>query len=203
MLIQKIYALCMIMVIISFLGFVVENIWIAGTKGFMDNRGMFLPFLLGYGLAVAAIFIVFGTPDKLWFFGNVWNIHNATARKLMYYLIVVVCICIGEMLLGLIVEKVCHFSWWNYSRIPLHITQYTSIPTSMAFALLITIFMDAFFQPLFTCFYNTENNMWLFSGFTLFAFLVLDFLYNGYQIYKQHGTIQRWRIETPKLKLAR
>lgn len=45
MLIQKIYALCMIMVIISFLGFVVENIWIAGTKGFMDNRGIFLPFL--------------------------------------------------------------------------------------------------------------------------------------------------------------
>lgn len=203
MLIQEIYALCMIIMIVSFLGFVVENIWIACTKGFMDNRGMFLPFLLGYGLAVAAIFIVFGIPNKLWFFGNVWNIHNATARKLMYYLIVVICICIGEMLLGLIVEKVCHFSWWNYSRIPLHITQYTSIPTSMAFSVLITIFMDTFFQPLFTCFYNVENKIWTYSGFTLFAFLILDFLYNGYKIYKHHGTIQRWKIETPKLKVAR
>lgn len=113
------------------------------------------------------------------------------------------CICIGEMLLGLFVEKVCHFSWWNYSKIPLHITQYTSIPTSMAFSVLITTFMDVFFQPVFIYFCSTENKMCVVSGFILFIGLVLDFLYNGYQIYKQQGTIQRWKIETPKLKLAR
>lgn len=203
MLIQKIYALCMIIMIVSFLGFVVENIWIACTKGFMDNRGMFLPFLLGYGLAVVAIYIVFGTPDKLWFLGNVWDIHNAATRKVIYFLIVVVCICIGEMLLGLIVEKVSRFSWWNYSRIPLHITQYTSIPTSMAFSILITTFMDVFFWPVFRYFCSVENKMCIATGFILFICLVLDFLYNGYQIYKQHGTIQRWKIETPKWKPAR
>lgn len=203
MLIQEIYALCIIIMIVSFLGFVVENLWVACTKGYMDNRGMFLPFLLGYGLAVAAIYMVYGTPDKLWFLGNVWNIHNATISKLLYFLIVVACICIGEMLLGLIVEKVCHFSWWNYSRIPLHITQYTSIPTSVAFSILITTFMDVFFQPVFRYFCSTENKICLVSGFALFLCLVLDFLYNGHQIYKQHGTIQRWKIETPKLKLTR
>ena len=203
MLIQEIYALCMIIMIVSFLGFVVENLWIACTKGFIDNRGMFLPFLLGYGLAVAAIYMVYGTPDKLWFFGNVWNIQNVTVRKLLYFLIVVMCICIGEMLLGLIVEKVCHFSWWNYSRIPLHITQYTSIPTSMAFSVLITIFMDVFFQPVFRYFCSVENKICIVSGFALFLCLVLDFLYNIHQIYKQHGIIQRWKLETPKWKPAR
>lgn len=203
MLIQEIYALCMIIMIVSFLGFVVENLWIACTKGFMDNRGMFLPFLLGYGLAVAAIFMVFGTPDELWFLGNVWNVPNVATSKLLYFLIVVVCICIGEMLLGLIVEKVCHFSWWDYSRIPLHITQYTSIPTSVTFSILITTFMDVFFQPVYRYFCRTENKICVVSGFALFLCLVLDFLYNGHQIYKQRGIVQRWKIETTKLKIAR
>ena len=44
----------MIMIaIISFLGFLLENAWLAIRKGFIDNRNMFAPFLVGYGLAVA------------------------------------------------------------------------------------------------------------------------------------------------------
>ena len=33
--------------VVSFLGFVVENVWLAFTKGYIDNRNMALPFLLG------------------------------------------------------------------------------------------------------------------------------------------------------------
>ena len=41
-------ALGMIVSVVSFLGFVVENIWLAAIKGYMDNRGVRFPFLIGY-----------------------------------------------------------------------------------------------------------------------------------------------------------
>lgn len=47
--------------IISFLGFCVENVWLAFTQKCIDNRNMSLPFLLGYGLAVVGIYFIFRT----------------------------------------------------------------------------------------------------------------------------------------------
>ena len=45
---RSICALCMNIAFISFLGFCVENLWLAITKGYMDNRNMLFPFLFGY-----------------------------------------------------------------------------------------------------------------------------------------------------------
>ncbi len=36
----------------------------------MDNRNMVFPFLFDYGLAVAVIYLIFGTPRNLVFFGH-------------------------------------------------------------------------------------------------------------------------------------
>ena len=55
-----ILALCMIAAVISFLGFIVENVWLTATKGYIDNRNMCFPFLLGYGIAILLIFIILG-----------------------------------------------------------------------------------------------------------------------------------------------
>lgn len=66
----EIMALGLVIAVVSFLGFAVENIWLAITKGYIDNRNMCLPFLLGYGLAVAVIYLLFGTPKKLWVLGR-------------------------------------------------------------------------------------------------------------------------------------
>lgn len=45
------YQLGIMAAVVSFLGFVVENIWLAMTKGYINNRNMNAPFLQGYGLA--------------------------------------------------------------------------------------------------------------------------------------------------------
>ena len=57
-------------------------------------------------------------------------------------------VSIGEILLGFFVEKTGHFYYWNYSSIPLHFTKYTSVPTSLGFALIITLFMNYAYVPL-------------------------------------------------------
>ena len=58
-------ALGMIVSVVSFLGFVVENIWLAAIKGYMDNRGMRFPFLIGYGVAVLTIYMISSSVQVL------------------------------------------------------------------------------------------------------------------------------------------
>ena len=57
------YAWGLMIVVSSFIGFVVENLWLWETKGYIDNRNMNLPFLLGYGLACFLVFVLLGTPN--------------------------------------------------------------------------------------------------------------------------------------------
>lgn len=197
----KIFVLCMIVATISFLGFVIENIWLAATKGFMDNRNMCFPFLIGYGLAIMFIFIIWGTPKRLWLFGKAIRIQNRMIRVLIYFVNVVVCICVGEIILGTLVEKLCHFSWWDYSWLPLHITKYTSILTSMAFALLITFIMNCFFEPLCHFFANWDYRVLSVAATSMMVIMTSDFAYNAYKMYKIRGMIVRWRIDTTGSRL--
>ena len=113
---EDVLALFMMIALISFLGFVVENLWLAVTKGYMDNRNMVFPFLLGYGLAVFVIYLLFGTPEEMRIVGNAVVINSKTLSYGLYFGIVMVCISLGEIVLGTVVEKTCHFYWWDYSK---------------------------------------------------------------------------------------
>ena len=139
------YQLGIMAAVVSFLGFVVENIWLTMTKGYINNRNMNAPFLLGYGLLILFMYAVFGTPAALRMFAKEkvrWK------RYLVYFLCSFAVVCVGEIVLGIVVEALCHIEYWNYSNIPMHITKYTSIPTSTAFAAMITILMGNVFPVL-------------------------------------------------------
>lgn len=194
----EIFALCMIITIISFLGFAVENIWLAITKGFIDNRNMCLPFLIGYGLAIVAIYLMFGTPAELIFFGKKLPVKSAFVRTLIYFLAVMVCVSVGEILLGTLVEKTCHLYWWDYTRLPLHITRYTSIPTSIAFSLLITTFMRLFFQPLMDWFLQMDLDTLRVTSMTFMTLMTVDFLFNAVRIFKEKKLTPIWKINTTR-----
>ncbi len=194
----EIFALCMIITIISFLGFAVENIWLAITKGFIDNRNMCLPFLIGYGLAIVAIYLMFGTPAELIFFGKKLPVKSAFVRTLIYFLAVMVCVSVGEILLGTLVEKTCHLYWWDYTRLPLHITRYTSIPTSIAFSLLITTFMQLFFQPLMDWFLQMDLDTLRVTSMTFMTLMTVDFLFNAVRIFKEKKLTPIWKINTTR-----
>lgn len=194
----EIFALCMIITIISFLGFAVENIWLAVTKGFIDNRNMCLPFLIGYGLAIVAIYLLFGTPAELIFFGKKLPVKSAFIRTLIYFLAVMVCVSVGEILLGTLVEKTCHLYWWDYTRLPLHITRYTSIPTSIAFSLLITTFMRLFFQPLMDWFIQMDLDTLRVTSMTFMTLMTVDFLFNAVRIFKEKKLTPIWKINTTR-----
>lgn len=170
--------ICLMILIVSFMGFVTENIWLAFTKGFVDNRNMCLPFLLGYGLLMMFVYYCLGLPE------------NRTA----YFFQSAAIVMIGELLLGCSMEKICHFEWWNYSWLPLHITKYTSIPTTILFALIITTFMDRLFTPLAAFFESISSKRICLLAVALVLLLVADMTHSFYKMYQTKGLYNIWYV---------
>ncbi len=191
----RLFALSVIVAVVSFLGFWVENIWLAITKGYMDNRNMRLPFLFGYGLAIAAIFLLFGTPQTLHFFSLPLLTGHPFLAVVCYYLLVGLCVALGEIALGTLVERVCGIVWWDYSALPFHITKYTSLPTTAAFALLITMFMGCVFTPLYEWLLELDGARLGAVGCILTALLTADFFVNAAEMYRRGEQVQRWRVD--------
>ena len=191
-------ALIMVSVVVAFIGFVVENIWLAFSKGFMDNRNMCLPFLFGYEIAMMLVFFAFGLPHCPKFLGMKLIFNKKYYGYLYYYFIVMICICLGELIMGTVVEKICGYQWWNYSWIPLHITQYTSIPTSMGFAGIVFVVMRYAFDVLMQFFLGFDKNVLLGMSIILGFILTIDMVYNLILMYKNGTGKVRWRIDFKK-----
>ena len=174
------YDWCLMILVCSFIGFLIENSWLAVTKGFIDNRNMHLPFLLGYGLSVVACYAVMGLPDN--------------SPDIRYFVGVFLFVSSGEIILGKTVELVCGFFYWDYTRLPLHVTRYTSVFTSLGFAAAITFFMRSVFPNIMeiSAFLDMES----FHNFEAFALIVItvDFLASFSKMHKRHGLFELWRI---------
>ncbi len=193
----NIFALFMMIALISCLGFLVENLWLAATKGYMDNRNMIFPFLIGYGLAAMAIYLLFGMPEELCVLGKVINVENRAVSYGIYFLLVMICISVGEIVLGTVVEKTCHFYWWDYSKLPFHITRYTSIPTSMAFTTIIVLFMGKLFLPIYNWFLIWDKTVLVVVSIGLMLIMVVDCVHSAYYMYTKKKMQQKWRWELP------
>jgi len=141
---EEFLSLCVLVIITSFFGYVTETVWVALRHGFIDNRGMHLPFLLGYGMATFTIYVIFGSVmnPKLYFISDL-----PVDPKLIYLAEIFVFVTVCESALGNIVEKTCGIQWWNYNSIPLHLGQYTSIPTSIGFTFGIHTIINSIFLP--------------------------------------------------------
>lgn len=191
---KKAAALCMIMAVVSLLGFIVENVWLAITKGYIDNRNMYFPFLVGYGMAILAIYFMFGTPGELTLFGRQTKFSKRVTKKLVYFLLVMLCVSLGEIILGKIVEHTCHIYWWDYSNVPMHITRYTSIPTSILFSTLIVVFMEYIFTPLYNYFLSwSSRTLYIVAG-VLMVIMLGDFIGAAYRMYKGKRMIKKLKV---------
>ncbi len=188
------YALGIMVVIVSFLGFVVENVWLAITKGYINNRNMNAPFLLGYGLLVVCMYLVLGTPASMTGLRVVKKMKSAVAGYLLYFLCAFVIVSVGEIVLGTIVERMCHIEYWNYSNLLLHVTKYTSVPTSIAFAGMLTFFMGKCFAPLMGWISQMGGVCVQILSAVLLGILVWDFVVSFRHMIREKDFNMRWKI---------
>lgn len=104
---NKLIPYVFIIVVASFLGFIVENVWVGIRYGYFDNRGMVVPGLLGYGLAIIGVFLILGTPDHPRFLWTDLFLGNTAAQFAYFVFVSAVLVSVGEIALGTFVEKYC------------------------------------------------------------------------------------------------
>ena len=191
---EKLSVLCMIASIVALLGFVIENVWLYFRYSEINNRNMILPLLLGYGLAIVILYFLFGTPKHPKFI--VWAIETRSRllNTAFYFLVSGICVMVGEYSMGMFVEKVMGFKWWSYESLPLHITQYTSIPTTVAFALIIVLFMSLAFYPLHQTFSKIKSKWFHFFSYLVMILMIADFIHSAIYMYQNQTTFQLWSI---------
>lgn len=190
----NVYALGIMAAIISFLGFVVENVWLAITKGYINNRNMNTPFLLGYGLLVIAFYFVLGTPNQMVLPKNLKKRLSRRAKYIFYFLCAFFVVCIAEIILGEIVERLCGIEYWNYENLPFHITKYTSVPTSIAFASIITFFMGVCFEPVMELILQMDMRWMKVLSITLMTVMGVDFFVSFRMMIKRRDYYLKWKI---------
>lgn len=190
----NIYALGIMTAIVSFLGFVVENIWLALTKGYINNRNMNAPFLLGYGLLIMFMYFVLGTPGKPTDWGVFKGLRAKWGKYVAYFVCAMVLVSLGEIILGTVVEELCGFEYWNYSNLPLHITKYTSVPTSIAFAAMITFVMGKMFTPIMDWIMRMDATWVKVIGSVLIIVMVSDFFVSFYHMIHGKNFYLKWKI---------
>lgn len=177
----NISTLLLMAVLVSFMGFCLENAFLCIGRGYIDNRNMTLPFLIGYGLAIAGFALILGIPQK--------------GDFLRYFVITCLAVSAGEITVGKTAEHLLGFFYWDYTNIPLHITRYTSVPTSIGFGALITLFMRYWFVPLMAIIAKTPFSNRYAAGLILTALLVLDFGYSFLIMYRRQAPNLRWRFQ--------
>ena len=193
------HSLILVIVVVSFMGFCVENVFIGLSHGFIDNRNMILPFLLGYGLSIFAFYSLFGTPVEPLYFKEKIHFKTQWGSTLYCFLIAFLGVSIGEILVGYATEWLCGIIWWNYTAIPLHLTRYTSVPTSLGFALLITIFMKYCFTPLMNAFSKIHSKVLSSVAVALIIILSIDTLNSAIYMFRMNNTLHLWRIEVKEI----
>ncbi len=178
----------------SFGGFCFENIFVAITEGYIDNRNMVLPFLLGYGIAMAAVYLICGTPSAPRFLGISFRQRNKLLNTLYYFTVVFLVVSVGELCIGTFVERVCDVTWWDYSEIPLNFTKFTSVPTSIGFTALMMIFIQFLYAPLYGRFKKINKKILYPTAVIFTVLLIADCVFSGVRMYLTNDFMIIWRI---------
>ncbi|MCC8072757.1 MAG: putative ABC transporter permease [Clostridiales bacterium] len=166
--------------VFAHIGYWVENLFRLISKGILDSRNQLLPFLFCYSIAMWALYLALGTPKKARFFNiriiNKDDKKSQTLSQIYYFCTVFFFVFFGEIVVGFLFEKISGIQLWNYSGIPLHVTQYTSVPTCTAMSLGVMILMEYFFTPLMKKIQKIPYDILLKIDYIAGALIVADYL---------------------------
>ena len=185
------------------IGFIIECFATGISKGYIDSRFQRLPCILGYGLMILALYLLFGTPNKMRILKNeiFTNKKNLPIKHFLYFLIVTTFIFFCEWGAGELFELLIGVGLWDYSNIPLHIGQYVCLPFALGFGAGAYVFMAFIFSPIMSLLENKmPMNIALIIFFVIGTPVVIDFITTTVIICS--GRVPRiiWRINFPWMK---
>lgn len=116
------------------LGWIAENTVKIIMQGMFDCRFHLLPFISPYALVPFAFCIALGDPDDLALFGHkLFKKRHAVASNLLCLGIICAFVFLGELAIGNMWEAVCGVQLWNYSNLPLQVTQYAGLIPALGY----------------------------------------------------------------------
>ena len=137
---------------VAFLGWIVENAFKFFVSGWFDSRFHFLPFISPYASLPLAFHIALGSPDDVCLFG--WKIFKVRTRKtvilsnILTYFLMSLFVFLGELAVGNLWDVLFDVQLWNYHNLPLNVTQYTSIATTLGFGLFAYVIFKFIYKPI-------------------------------------------------------
>lgn len=114
--------------IYSFIGFIYENIieFVRGKK--LGSGMLYGPFTPIYGIGALLILVI----SKFIF--NILNL-NKVLEVIIIVLSLTIILTVLEWIGGILIEKIFHVTFWNYSNFKFHIGKYVALEVSFIWAL--------------------------------------------------------------------
>lgn len=125
---------------VSFLGWLSETFFCALAEGGYSDRGFLsLPFCPIYGVTVLAAYFLLGTPAA----GGILlkRVKKKKVRLPLFFLLAVLLPTAAELGTGVFFRKVYHRRLWNYGAYPFSYKGYICLPFSLAWGILLTLFL--------------------------------------------------------------
>ena len=138
-------------IVVAFAGWIGENAFKLAVSGKFDSRFHVLPFISPYILIPFAFHIALGKADDLRLFGK--KIFREQTKKsiilsnIFSFLIICTFVFLGEFAVGNAWEYLFGVKLWNYNKLPLHLTQYTSIVSTLGFGTAVYLIFKFLYSP--------------------------------------------------------
>lgn len=187
-------------IIFAFVGWIAENAFKLAVSGVMDSRFHILPFISPYALIPLALHIALRSPDDLTVFGK--RIFKERTKKsvilsnITTFTVICLAVFLGELAVGNLWDSLFGVQLWNYSKHPLHLTQYTSVISTFGFGTAAYLIFKCLYDPVIKLFrekvsYKTAKIICL----TLGVLIVLDTVRMMLSIVIFGEAPNFWRVE--------
>ncbi|MBQ8658739.1 MAG: putative ABC transporter permease [Clostridia bacterium] len=176
---------------VSFLGWFYETaLCFVSSRRFCDRGFLSLPFCPIYGAPVCILILLIGTPkagrlralfDTIKTDGELQEGWKRAATYIAYFFLSAAFATLFELFVGLYFES-RGIRLWGYSSYPLNYRGMISLPVSLLWGLLFTLFATFLWSPLFRFFARIPKRTAALVNAGLWTAVTLDFLLNFLRI---------------------
>lgn len=137
----------LLIVLFSFFGWSLEvTLGLFMTGRFYNPGFMTMPFCPIYGCSLILVYFLIGTPDEGR--GILKNVVNPFTRYSTYLSFAFLIPTAAELFVGFFFDFFFDTWLWSYNGMPLNFRGYISLPVSIAWMMLIFLFMKYVFPPI-------------------------------------------------------
>ena len=143
---------------------------------FSKSGFLSLPICPIYGFTIVGFFYLMGVPQ-----GGRYALKFVKSvfwRYIIYAFVAFLIPTLSELFVGFFFHGIWGVRLWNYSALPLNVLGYVSVPISLAWAVVLTLFMRIFFLPMRTFFQSAGVKFAVIAAALSLIVVGMDFVYN-------------------------